>query len=154
MDMPTPTEAHKKLEKLAGSWTGQDILHPSPWDPKGAEATGRVERRMALDGFVLLEDYEQERDGKISFRGHGVYSYDPVEGRYVVHWWDSMGMRVNVYHGQFDGDVFQTVSEQENGHSRITIELTEHGKARFLMEHSPDGREWSRCMESVYERTG
>ncbi len=154
MDMPTPTEAHKKLEKLAGSWTGQDILHPSPWDPKGGKAIGRIERRMALDGFVMLEDYEQERDGKISFRGHGVYSYDPVEGRYTVHWWDSMGMRVNVYHGQFEGDVLEIVCENETGHSRITTDLSEPGVLGFLMDHSQDGVEWSRCMESVYERTG
>ena len=26
MDMPTPTEAHKKLEKLAGSWRDEILL--------------------------------------------------------------------------------------------------------------------------------
>ncbi len=154
MDMPTPTDAHKKLEMLAGSWTGQDILHPSPWDPKGAEANARVECRMALDGFVLLEDYEQKRDGKVSFTGHAVYSYDAVEGRYTVHWWDSMGMRVNVYHGQFEGDVLEIVCVNETGHSKITTDLSEPGKLRFHMDHSQDGVEWSHCMESVYERTG
>ncbi len=154
MDRPTPTKAHKKLEKLTGSWAGQDILHPSPWDPKGAEAKARVECRMALDGFVLLEDYEQKRDGKVSFTGYAVYSYDPVEGRYTVHWWDSMGKRVNVYHGQFEGDVLEIVCINETGHSKITTDLSEPGMLRFLMEHSQDGVEWGRCMESVYERRG
>jgi hypothetical protein len=76
MEMPRPTESHQKLNLLAGRWTGQERLSPSPWDPKGGTVTGRSDNRIALDGFVLLHDYEQERGGAITFRGHGVLSYD------------------------------------------------------------------------------
>ena len=88
METPELTDAHRKLERLTGQWRGKDTLHPSPWDPAGAEAVGHMDRHLALDGFLLVGDYAQERDGKVTFRGQGVYSYDPARGCYVAHWWD------------------------------------------------------------------
>ena len=72
MEMPTPSAGHRKLEKIAGQWEGEEKMYPSPWDPKGGIATGRINSRDALNGFALINDYEQERDGKITFSGHGV----------------------------------------------------------------------------------
>ena len=36
MEMPKPTEAHDVFRKMASSWTGEETLYPSPWDPAGA----------------------------------------------------------------------------------------------------------------------
>ena len=80
MNMPNPSPGHLLLEKLAGSWVGEEIMHPSQWDPKGGVAIGRNNHKLSLGGFALLADYEQERDGAITFTGHGVYTYDPKEG--------------------------------------------------------------------------
>jgi len=33
MQMPPPTAEHNRLKALAGSWTAEETLHPSPWDP-------------------------------------------------------------------------------------------------------------------------
>jgi hypothetical protein len=35
MDMPKPGAPHQQLAKLAGTWTGDEIIGPSPFDPKG-----------------------------------------------------------------------------------------------------------------------
>jgi hypothetical protein len=35
MDMPKPGPEHKRLEVFAGTWIGRELMHPSPWDPKG-----------------------------------------------------------------------------------------------------------------------
>ena len=52
MEMPKPTDVHKKLERLAGKWKGEEKMYPSPWDPNGGIAVGRVNNRPALDGFI------------------------------------------------------------------------------------------------------
>ncbi len=96
MEMPKPTEAHRRLERLVGAWTGQERLHPSPWDPSGGPAVGHVENRAALDGFAVIHDYEQERNGTVTYRGHGIYTWDSTRRQYMMHWWDSMGFPPNV----------------------------------------------------------
>ena len=63
--------------------------------------------RVALNGFALINDYEQERDGKISFSGHGVFTYDPKEDSYMLVWVDCMGAPPEIFKGQFEGDVLK-----------------------------------------------
>ena len=53
MNMRTPSDGHLKLERLAGSWEGEEIMHPSQWDPKGGVATGRKKHEIGLGGFAL-----------------------------------------------------------------------------------------------------
>ena len=89
MQMPQPNEAHRRLERFVGDWVGKERIHPSPFDPQGGEAIGHVHNRAALDGFVVVQDYEQERGGKVNFRGHGVFSWDAAGQCYAMHWWDS-----------------------------------------------------------------
>jgi hypothetical protein len=60
--MPQPREEHRKLATLAGDWSGPERLFPSPWGP-GGEATGHMSARMSVDGFFLVQDYEEERNG-------------------------------------------------------------------------------------------
>ena len=41
MDIPKPSEPHRKLEKFAGKWTGDEKLRPAgPWKPSGEKAKG------------------------------------------------------------------------------------------------------------------
>lgn len=99
MEMPKPADAHRKLERVVGRWTGEEKLFPSPWDPKGGTASSRVENRLALDGFAIVQDYEQERNGKICFRGHGVLRWEAQQQCYEMYWFDSMGMPPNIFRG-------------------------------------------------------
>jgi Protein of unknown function (DUF1579) len=151
MEMPKPTEAHKKLAGMAGKWTGQEHMHPSPWDPAGGPATGRCDNRMALDGFALLHDYVQERNGAVSFRGHGVLTYDTKENCYVMHWWDSMGCGVNIFKGAFAGDTLTLSRSEERGQSRVVWKFPGNGTYQFRMEMSPDGTQWHPAMDGDYK---
>ena len=56
MEMPKPTAAHRRLEKLIGRWSGEERIHPSPFDPNGGLAMARLENRPALDGFAVVQD--------------------------------------------------------------------------------------------------
>lgn len=66
---------------------------------------GRVRKRLALDGFAVVQDYEQERNGSVNYRGHGIFIYDAAQECYVLHWLDSLGMPPNEFRGGFEGDV-------------------------------------------------
>ena len=153
MDMPKPAAGHLLLEKLAGSWEGEETIHPSQWDPKGGVAIGRNNHRLSLGGFALLADYEQERDGAVSFTGHGVYTYDPKEDRYSLHWFDCMGSPPELFVGGFDGDVLTLAHGGPGMHARMTSDFSTSGTMKAMMEMSPDGAEWKVLFEAVYKRT-
>ena len=92
MQMPKPSDAHQKLSRLVGNWRGEERLYPTPWDPKGGRALARVENKAALDGFAVIQEYEQAREGTVRFRGHGVFTWDDPRQCYIMQWIDSMGM--------------------------------------------------------------
>jgi hypothetical protein len=82
MEMPKPTEEHRKLHVLAGDWVGDEKLSPSPWGP-GGPAVGRYRGRVDMDGFFVVQDYVEEKDGRTVFRGHGVFGYDAQAKEYI-----------------------------------------------------------------------
>ena len=79
MDIPKPSEPHRKLEKFAGKWTGEEKLRAAgPWKPSGEKAKGTFNFHEAADGFFLLADYDERVEGgKPGIRGHGVLGWDP-----------------------------------------------------------------------------
>lgn len=151
MEMPQPTPNHLRLEALAGDWEGEETMHPSQWDPEGGAARGRTRSRLALNGFALISDYEQERDGVITFTGHGVWRFDPREDRYELHWFDCFGAPLELFHGRFEGDVL-TVTHGGPMHARLTYDLSEPGQLISKMEMSEDGESWSTLFDGRYTR--
>ena len=153
MEMPKPGDVHKRLSALVGNWSGRETLQPAPWDPAGGSARARVTNRSILDGFGVVQDYEQERGGAVNFRGHGVFWYDDQKKEYVMTWWDSMSGRAGEYRGQFRGDALELTSPMpQGGHGRTTFDMSRPGKYRFLMEISPDGSQWQTAMEGSYDK--
>ena len=148
--MTTPTSEHKLLEKLVGNWQGRETMSPAPWDPTGGPAVGRVNNKVSLDGLAVVQEDEQERNGGISFRGHGVFHYDMNEKDYVMHWWDSMGMGSQVFRGNFVDDVLAMVSSSPMGHTKCTFDVKEPGRYAFVMEVSQDGSNWMTAMTGDY----
>ena len=154
MGMPKPTDAHKKLELLLGTWEGEEKMHPSPWSPEGGIAMGRVVNRPALDGFNVIQEYEQTDKGKTTFLGHGVFEYNPKESCYIMHWWDNYGSPGSQFKGNFDGKVLTVTQQGEMGHSRAIFDLRETGTYAFKMDMSQDGKNWQTFMEGKYRKKG
>ena len=152
MEMPKPTADHKKLERLAGIWKGKDKLHPSPWDPKGGVAEGFQRGRVSLDGFAVVIDYEQSRDGKKSFAGHGVYTLDPKSKQVVLHWFDTMGQGAEEFRGSWKGEVLTLESKTAMGHARLSYDCSRAGALTSRMEMSQDGKSWAPMLDSTYQR--
>src|SRR6201988_5459138 len=87
---PSPLPEHKKLEVFAGEWSGEEMVYPSRWT-QGGPATSRVVARMDLNGFYLIQDARQIRDGKESFATHALFTYDREDRLYKLFWHDSLG---------------------------------------------------------------
>lgn len=152
MQMPQPTDGHRQLERLTGRWVGAETMHPSQWDPEGSQADGVTESRVALGGFAVIADYEQRRDGAVTFSGHGVYTYDPEQDLVRLHWFGSMGASLEVFTGRFNGDVLVITDDGPGMHRRLTYDLSTPGKMGSAMEMSPDGSEWTLLFEAVYRK--
>jgi hypothetical protein len=152
MHMPQPTEGHRRMQRMAGPWSGEEIMHPSQWDPKGGVATGKMDNRVDLDGFAVIGDYQQERDGKVTFSGHSVLTYDPKADVYTMHWFDCMGTPPEVFTGRMDGDRMVLAHGGPGMHARMTYEFVGAGELRSRMEMSQDGAGWTTLFEATYTR--
>ncbi len=152
MGMPKPSPGHVRLEKLAGNWEGQETMYPSDWDPKGGVAIGRMKSRVALNGFALIGEYEQERGGAITFTGHSVFTFDAQEEVYTLHWFDCLGTPPEVFTGRLEDEVF-TVSHGGPGmHARLTYDITDAQHLASKMEMSDDGTNWKTLFDGRYLR--
>jgi hypothetical protein len=154
MDMPKPSDNHKKMQALAGTWRGEEQIHPSPWDPKGGSAVGKIVSRMDLDGFFLISDYLEERDGAVHYKGHGVYGWDPKESCFTMYWFDSMGgaAPAGPAKGTWEGNVLTFRMQNPMGHSKYVYTFDGDGRYRFGIEQSQDGKQWATFMEGRYTR--
>ena len=152
MEMPKLTPAHYKLERMVGEWLGREHIRLSPFDPNGGDAVGRVSNRRALDGFAVVQDYQQERQGTVSLRGHAVIRWDAGEQCYIMYWFDSVGMPPNEFRGDFAGDVLVLTNQAPQGQTRATFDYSDPDLYQYRMDVSPDGNQWFPFMTGEYVR--
>jgi len=153
MQMPNPDDHHEKLHALVGNWDGQEKMFPSPWDSEGGESVGQLTAKMELHGFFLFSNYEQIRDGHVTFKGHGVYGYDAHAGKYTMHWFDTMGGDPGApAMGDWEGDTLTFTNQHYFGYGRYTYQFINKGEYTFKMESSQDGENWNPLMESTFRR--
>jgi hypothetical protein len=151
--MPQPSEEHKRLHAMAGSWTSEETIHTSPWDPNGGPAKGRSQARVALDGFVVVTDYEQERNGRVSYRGHGVYGYDVGQKKWFMQWLDNATpTAAPTIWGTFEGDVLAFQMQGPTGHHRYVYKFAKDGEYLFSIETSKDGAAWTTFLDGRFTR--
>lgn len=153
MEMPKVGDEMKRLTELfAGTWRGDETLYPSEWDPRGGPATGVWTVTSSLDGFALLVDYEESRDGKVSYRGHGVHGWDARERCFFAYWFDNLGVLPRApVRATLDGTTYGYTEASPMGHSRFTYAWVD-GEFRFAIERSPDGATWAPMHEGRYRR--
>lgn len=144
------TDAHYALHRLAGEWRGRERISPSPWDPAGGVADAVVRNQVALDGLVVVQDYDQSRDGKVVFQGHGVFGVEGTE--IVLRWWDTWSSASREFRGVVDGESFVLVSADPKGQARATWHLRDHAYD-YSLEMSPDGIAWTPYLTATYART-
>ena len=155
MEMPKVGNEQKKLNELfSGTWRGEEKLFPSDWDPKGGAAFGTWVVHPSLDGFALLVDYTEERDGKVVYRGHGVHTWDPHASTFVTFWFDNIGFPPKqAIPARLDGNRYTYESDDgPQGWTRMTYEWTDN-RLEFRIAKSHDGKKtWQPMHEGRYTR--
>lgn len=148
-----PSEYHAKLSKLAGSYEADEKIHPGPSDPKGGSAKGRMTARLDLGGFWLLMDYEQQREGQVGFRGHGIFGYDPDRRQYCLFWVSSVSPVTDPMWGQYEGNtlIFQSQNPKV-GWNRCSYHFNTDHSHDLKIERSQDGVDWTPMLEGHYRR--
>lgn len=152
--MPQLTDQHRQLHALAGRWRGEETMYPMPWSP-GGQAQGRYEMRVDIDGFFVIQDYVQEREGQVSYRGHGIFGWDEPQQTYTWYWVDAMGFVPPApARGHFADGVFSFESPPAPGmRARYRFSLIDADNIGFSMQHSTDdGVSWSTFMDGRYQR--
>ncbi|MGE0872342.1 MAG: DUF1579 family protein [Kofleriaceae bacterium] len=147
-------EQNKLAEMFVGTWKGEEKLYPSQWDPTGGPAIGTWTVRRGVDGFCILVDYDEERDGKIVYRGHGVHGWQASEQCFYVYWFDNMGViPVHGIKAQLAGNRYSYQSNDgPTGWTRMTYEWN-GDRFEFRIDKSNDGTAWSPMHEGKYTRT-
>jgi len=88
MKAATPGEAHKKLEKMIGTWDATVKMYGQPGAP-AQESTGISEAKSVLGGRWIQETFNGNFMG-MPFSGIGYTGYDNIKKQYVGTWMDSM----------------------------------------------------------------
>jgi hypothetical protein len=152
--MPKPNENHQKLQQLVGTWIGEETMNPSPWGP-GGQATGRYECRIDIDGLFAIQDYVQEKAGKVTYRGHGIFGWDGEKKTFTWYWVDSLGtVPAAPSRGQWVGDTLQFEHEPVGElRGRYTYKFMGLDRYQFSIENSQDGgKTWFTFMVADYRR--
>lgn len=153
--MPHPTDNHRRLHRLAGTWVGAEQLEGSPSDA-GSTAVGRFSMWVGIDGLFVLQDYLEEKDGRVVYRGHGVFGWDGPRSSYTWYWVDSMGgVPTAPARGQWEGDklAFEN-TPVGNQRGRYTYTFLSPDSFHFQIESSQDGgKTFQTFMQGTYKRT-
>lgn len=152
MNLPAPTEHHRRLFCFAGEWDGEETLRDHSSPAAESRLLGRSTARVALEGLAVVADYEQVRDGCVVFRGHGLFTYDSEGAEYLLHWFDGAGGVLRTFSGDFLGDVLTVSHAGPVLQVRLSCDFGEPGHIRSRLEVSEDGRQWRAFSEGLYSR--
>ncbi|MCK1738034.1 DUF1579 family protein [Bradyrhizobium sp. 138] len=148
----SPLPEHARLAAFAGEWDGEEVVFPSRWNA-GGPATSRIVARMDLNGFYLIQDGVQMRDGKQVFATHGLFTYDRDDRTYKLFWYDSLGYTPpSPASGGWVGKTLTLVRGSLRGNARHVYEIINEDSYSLKIQFSPDAEGWADVLTGVYRR--
>ena len=148
----SPLPEHARLAAFAGEWNGEEVVFPSRWTA-GGPATSRTVARMDLNGFYLIQDSVQMRDGKQIFATHGIFTYDRDDRTYKLFWYDSLGYTPpSPASGGWVGKTLTLVRGSLRGNARHVYEIIDDDSYSLKIQFSPDAEGWADVLTGVYRR--
>ena len=119
----------------------------------GGPASAHVVARMDLNGFYLIQDTRQLRDGKEIFAAHGLFTYDSDDRTYKLFWYDSLGYTApSPASGGWVGKVLTLVRGSLRGNARHVYEIIDDDSYALKIQFSPDAEGWVDVLTGVYHR--
>ena len=148
----SPLAEHARLAAFAGEWNGEEVVFPSRWT-EGGPATSRTVARMDLNGFYLIQDSVQMRDGKQIFATHGIFTYDREDRTYKLFWHDSLGYYPpSPASGGWAGKSLILVRGSLRGNARHVYEVVDDNTYNMKIQFSPDAEGWNDVLTGTYKR--
>ncbi|MET4292699.1 hypothetical protein ACVW1A_002584 [Bradyrhizobium sp. LB1.3] len=148
----SPLPEHARLAAFAGEWNGEEVVFPSRWT-EGGPATSRTVARMDLNGFYLIQDSVQMRDGKQVFATHGIFTFDREDRTYKLFWYDSLGYTPpSPASGGWVGKTLTLVRGSLRGNARHVYEIIDDDSYSLKIQFSPDAEGWADVLTGVYRR--
>ena len=152
MEMPKIGPEHERLLAFVGEWQGDEELAPSAWGPGGA-AFGRMSFRADLDGFAVIQEYIEQKNSHITFRGHGVLTVDPQTQDILWYWFDSFGFPPDEpARGRFEGEVLTMTRNSARGAARYVYRITPDVCEFSIENQFPGDADFSLFMKGKYTR--
>ena len=149
---PTPLEEHRKLAAFAGEWAARRWSIPRA-GPQAVRRRATSSARIDLNGFYLIQDARQMRDGKESFATHGVFTYDREDRLYKLFWHDSLGYYPpSPASGGWSGKSLILVRGSLRGNARHVYEIVDDNSYSMKIQFSPDAEGWADVLTGVYRR--
>lgn len=153
-----PSEKHKVLENLAGSWNVQSKMFLGPNKPP-MESKGTNEAKLILGGRFLAEDYTSPGMMGQPFAGHGLTGYDLSKQKFVNVWVDNTGSWVTTSEGSIDASnkvitLTGPMLDPQSGKnipSKSVLRIESADKHTMEMFTVIDGKE-AKMMELTYTR--
>ena len=148
----SPLPEHARLAAFAGEWDGEEVVFPSRWTA-GGPATSHVVARMDLNGFYLIQDSVQKRDGQQIFATHGIFTYDRDDRTCKLFWYDSLGYTPpSPASGGWVGKTLTLVRGSLRGNARHVYEIINEDSYSLKIQFSPDAEGWADVLTGVYRR--
>jgi hypothetical protein len=141
------------LAALAGEWVGDEQIATTRWGPGGA-ATGHISARLELGGRVLVQDYREEREGKVSLQVHAMFTAGPEHDQYSLYWFDSYGFIPSApATGLWDGQRLSFVRSSARGQTRHVYVPDGQDHFGLTLQSSFDGGvSWETVLTADYHR--
>jgi hypothetical protein len=144
-----------KIAFLLGDWNVTMDVKP---DPQGAWVTSAATSHFetVLDGAAIRQTFEGTMMGQ-PFLGLGYFCFSQMTGKWQHIWIDNLATLISYYEGDFVGDTWVlTGVEKGPESSSFQVRLTWRSPAEtgfeWLLETSPDGRNWWPAMKMAYTR--
>jgi uncharacterized protein DUF1579 len=146
---PKPAPEHKKLEMLAGSWSLEGDVKPSPMGP-GGKVTETEKCEWMEGGFFLICHVDFKTANSGNGTGLSVLGYSTGEKAYTYREFNSWG-EFEDSRGTFDGDTWTWTSDEKMGDTmmkgRFTMKFISPASYTFMYEMSPDGAKWTTAVD-------
>ena len=147
-EAPKPGPEVKKLDVLAGSWTGEGDIKPSPMGPGGKMTES--EKCEWMEGGYFLVCHVDFKSSMGNGYGMGVMGYSKDDKAYTYHEFNSWGEAMDSK-GAMDGDTWTWTSDEKvDGKmmkGRFVMKITSATSYDFTYETSPDGTKWTMAVD-------
>ena len=150
----SPSEGHKALEPLAGTWSYTAQWWMAPEGP-AETMTGTAVNTVIFGGRFLKQEVRGQPagEGQPPFEGLGFTGYDNIRHEYQTVWFDNMSTSMMRGDGRFDAET-KTLSDQGDFSCPITGESHRWYRTAWTVvdanhttyesdSRAPDGREFT-----------